>query len=147
MRINKIVKIIVSIMLTMILMIFVSKNVLADDSIAPDPGGGAAVTEPTTTSKKDLKSTFSAKDESGASKLAGEIIGTIINIAQVIGAGFAIIMLVIIGIQYVGASPSGRAEIRKNLTLYIVGAIIIFAASGILGIIRRFAVKGVGNEA
>lgn len=82
-------------------------------------------------------------DNSGASNSAQSIIGSIIAIARVIGAGVAIIMLIVLAIQYIAASPEGKAEIKKNSTIYIVGAIILFAASAILGIIQNFAESNV----
>jgi type IV secretory pathway VirB2 component (pilin) len=60
--------------------------------------------------------------------------------------GVAIIMLIVLAIQYIAASPEGKAEVKKNATVYIVGAIILFAASGILGIIRRFAIQSIGSN-
>ena len=92
-----------------------------------------------------LKDTFTQTDTSGAATAASNVIGMIINIAQVIGMGVAIIMLIVLAIQYIAASPEGKAEIKKNATIYIVGAVILFAASGILGIIRRFAVNSIGE--
>ena len=82
---------------------------------------------------------FDERDNSGASNVVSNIIGSIIYIARIIGAGVAIIMLIVLAIQYIAASPEGKAEIKKNSTIYIVGAIILFAASAILGIIQRFA--------
>ena len=93
-----------------------------------------------------LSDMFDKRDESGASEAASNIIGMIINIAQVIGTGVAIVMLIVLAIQYIAASPEGKAEIKKNATIYVVGAVILFAASGILGIVRRFAVKSVGEQ-
>ena len=83
-------------------------------------------------------------DSSGASNAVTNIIGSIIYIARIIGAGVAIIMLIVLAIQYIAASPEGKAEIKKNSTIYIVGAIILFAASAILGIIQNFAINNVG---
>lgn len=80
-----------------------------------------------------------AKDNSGATASATNIIGSIISIVQVIGMGVAIIMLVVMAIKYISAAPSEKAEIKKSATIYIVGAIVLFAASGILGIIKNFA--------
>ena len=94
----------------------------------------------------DLTQAFQAEDESGASEAAGKMIGMIINIAQVIGTGVAIIMLIVLAIKYIAASPEGKAEIKKNATVYIVGAVILFAASGILAIVRRFAVKSINTQ-
>ena len=79
------------------------------------------------------------KDDSGATTSAKSIVGAIISIVQVIGMGVAIIMLIVMAIKYISAAPSEKAEIKKGATIYIVGAIILFAASGILGIIKNFA--------
>lgn len=83
------------------------------------------------------------EDKSGASNSVTNIIGSIISIARIVGAGVAIIMLIVLAIQYIAASPSGKAEIKKNATIYIVGAIILFAASAILGIIQNFAEQNI----
>lgn len=132
MKLNKIIKIVIAILLIALITMVISQSVFADNSIDP--------------ATASLKDTFKSKDESGASTAASNIIGMIINIAQVIGMGVAIIMLIVLAIQYIAASPEGKAEIKKNATIYIVGAIILFAASGILGIIRSFAVKSIGTQ-
>lgn len=80
-----------------------------------------------------------AKDESGAAGAVSNIIGSIITIVQVVGMGVAIIMLIVMAIKYISAAPSEKAEIKKGATIYIVGAIVLFSASGILGIIKNFA--------
>lgn len=129
MKLNKIMKIVVALLLLSLVLVFASQAVMA--------------TELNPVSDEEIS--FSTKDNSGASVAAKNVIGAIINIAQVIGMGVAIIMLVVLAIQYIAASPEGKAEIKKNSTIYIVGAIILFAASGILGIIRRFAVGTVGT--
>ena len=131
MKLNKIMKIVVAMLLLALVAFLVSQAVMA---AGIDPAND------------DLKTRFNQQDKSGASEAASNIIGMIINIAQVIGMGVAIIMLIVLAIQYIAASPEGKAEIKKNATIYIVGAIILFAASGILGIIRRFAVKSIGNQ-
>ena len=130
MKLNKIMKIVIAMLLIALTMMFVSQSVFADsvDPMSDD---------------FDIKSQYNTQDESGASVAAGKMIGMIINIAQVIGTGVAIIMLIVLAIKYIAASPEGKAEIKKNATIYIVGAVILFAASGILGIIRKFAVGSI----
>ena len=130
MKLNIFVKIIVTIMMIMLITVFASQVVLA----GYDPA------------TEDLGTMFNGTDTSGASQAAGNIIGMIINIAQVIGTGVAIIMLIVLAIQYIAASPEGKAEIKKNSTVYIVGAVILFAASGLLGIVRNFAVNSIGKQ-
>lgn len=130
MKLNKVMKIVVAMLLIAVVAIVASQTVMA----GIDP------------SNASLKGTFTQTDSSGASQAASNVIGMIINIAQVIGMGVAIIMLIVLAIQYIAASPEGKAEIKKNATIYIVGAVILFAASGILGIIRRFAVNSIGTQ-
>lgn len=71
------------------------------------------------------------------------VIATIINIAQVVGMGAAIIMLVVMAIKYVSAAPSEKAELKKSITIYVVGAVVLFAATGILQVIKNFAVANI----
>ena len=51
----------------------------------------------------------------------------------------AVIMLIFVGIKFITASPEGKAEIKKTAIIYVVGAILLFAASGILAIIKNLA--------
>lgn len=61
-----------------------------------------------------------------------------INLVQIIGVGIAVIVLVVIGIQYMYASPDSKAEIKNKAINYVVGAIMIFSATGILQIVKMF---------
>ena len=127
MKLNKIMKMVVAMLLIALVAIVASQSVMAAKA-------------------SDMNmSDFDIEDNSGAADSAMTIIGKIINIAQIIGMGVAIIMLIVLAIQYIAASPEGKAEIKKNATIYIVGAIILFAASGILGIIRKFAVGSIAG--
>ena len=65
--------------------------------------------------------------------------GYILGVAQVIGMIVAVVMLIVLAIKYISAAPNDKAEIKKHAVVYIVGAIILFAASGILGIIKNVA--------
>ena len=80
-----------------------------------------------------------AEDKSNAAESVQGIVGAILTIVQVIGMGVAIIMLVVMAIKYISAAPSEKAEIKKGVTIYVVGAIVLFAASGILQIVKSFA--------
>lgn len=134
MKLNKIMKIVVSLLLIALLITAFTQFVSAEE---------------TTYDPMDPKSGFdnyNKKDDSGAAITAQNLIGKIINIAQVIGMGVAILMLIVLAIKYISASPEGKAEIKKNATIYIVGAVVLFAATGILQIIRRFAI-GINNDA
>lgn len=82
-------------------------------------------------------------DTSGASDSVSKMAGAIINIVQIIGMAVAVIMLIVLAIKYISAAPSDKAEIKKHAVVYVVGAIVLFAASGILEIIKNFS-KNIG---
>ena len=85
-------------------------------------------------------------DKSEAKNNISRMIGATINITQVIGAGLSILMLIILGIKWIYASPSGKAEISKNSKYYILGAIFIFAAVGLLQIVKTFTKGSIENQ-
>jgi len=70
---------------------------------------------------------------------ASEIAGTIITVAQVICSGVAVAMLTVLGIKYMSSSAGDKATIKKHAVVYVVGAIVMFASTGILEIIQSFA--------
>ena len=53
--------------------------------------------------------------------------------------GVAVTMLVMVAIKYMSAAPGEKADIKKHAVIYVVGAIVMFASTGILGIIQKFA--------
>lgn len=80
-----------------------------------------------------------AQDTSGAASSINRIVGSILTIVQVIGCGVAVIMLIVLAIKYISAAPGDKADIKKHAVVYVVGAIVLFAASGILQIVKNFA--------
>lgn len=67
------------------------------------------------------------------------ISGIIIGSVQVTGIAVAIIMLAVLAIKYMVSAAADKAEIKKHAAIYIVGAICLFGATGILQIIKSFA--------
>lgn len=68
-----------------------------------------------------------------------DVVGAILKTARVIATGVALIMIVVLAMKYMMAAPGEKAEIKKHAVVYIVGAIVLFASSGLLGIIQSFA--------
>lgn len=62
-----------------------------------------------------------------------------IRVVQTIGMFVAIAFLIFIGMKYVVASPSERADLKKHLVAYVAGAVVMFGAVGLLEIIETFA--------
>ena len=57
--------------------------------------------------------------------------GNIVNIITTIGIIVAVIVLLILGIKYMMGSASEKAEYKKTMIPYLVGAVLIFGASAI----------------
>ena len=73
-------------------------------------------------------------DNSGASDSAQNIIGAVIT------------MLIVLAIKYISAAPGDKADIKKHAVVYVVGAIVLFAATGILQIIKSFSSNISANQ-
>lgn len=92
--------------------------------------------------------TFSGTTENvgDAKNATSQVINGLISATRVIGAAIAIIILMVIASKYILASAGDRADIKKYAVNYIIGAVILFAATGILGIIQTFVFEAVGTE-
>ena len=80
-----------------------------------------------------------ASDTSGAASSINRIVGSVLTIVKVVGCGVAVIMLIVLAIKYISAAPGDKADIKKHAVVYVVGAVVLFAATGILGIVKKFA--------
>lgn len=57
--------------------------------------------------------------------------GNIVSIVTTIGIIVAVVVLLVLGIKYMMGSASEKAEYKKTMIPYLVGAILIFGASAI----------------
>ena len=88
---------------------------------------------------------FNHADAGDVGKTVDRVMGAVIKLISTVGAGIAVIMLVVIGIQYVTKGAEGKAEAKKDLTGYIIGAVILFGISGILRLLNMFIDKNLNN--
>lgn len=65
--------------------------------------------------------------------------GKILGILQTVGIVLSVIILVILGIKYMMGSAEEKAEYKKTMIPYIIGAVLIFAASNVAGMIYDWA--------
>ena len=77
--------------------------------------------------------------DSGAADDIQKTVGAILYITKVIAVGVGLIMLTAVAIKYMSSAPGERATIKKHAVVYVVGAIVLFGAAGILNIIQKFA--------
>ncbi len=60
---------------------------------------------------------------------------TIIGIINIVGVVVAVAILLVLGIKYMMGSASEKAEYKKSMIPYLVGAFIIFAAPTLVNIL------------
>ena len=84
--------------------------------------------------------TFNEDKEIGEVQNAIDKMGsTAITIIRIASVAIAIVMLLVIGMRYMVSAPVDRADIKKHLIAYVVGAFILFGVNGILTIILKFS--------
>jgi trbC/VIRB2 family len=81
----------------------------------------------------------------GAATAVTKTANNIIGIVQVICYAAAVIMLVYLGVKFITASPEAKADIKKSAIIYVVGAIIVFAAGSLLGVISNLSTNVVSQ--
>lgn len=90
---------------------------------------------------------ITVNDNTGAAEQFQSAAGNVIAIVQVVAIAVAIVMLIVLAIKYISSAPNDKAEIKKHAVIYVVGAVILFGASGILQLIKTFAGKAFTNAA
>lgn len=64
-----------------------------------------------------------------------------ITILSIIGSFISVIALIVLGIKYMLGSVEEKAEYKKTLMPYVIGATFVFAASAIAGAIYNVIPK------
>ena len=65
----------------------------------------------------------------------------VIGIVTMLGSILAVLVLVILGIKYMMGSTDEKAEYKKSMLPYVIGAVLVFAASSIASVIYNLAIK------
>lgn len=90
----------------------------------------------------DLSSKIDAIGQGNASASADKVVDfgkTIVTIMQTVGIVVAVVVLLVIGIKYMIGSAEEKAEYKKTMIPYIVGAILLFAATTIVNVVYNLA--------
>lgn len=64
---------------------------------------------------------------------------TIVTIMQTIGIVVAVVVLLVLGIKYMMGSAEEKAEYKKTMIPYLVGAVLIFASTTIVNVVYNMA--------
>lgn len=70
----------------------------------------------------------------------------VVGIIQVIGVVVAVIVILVIGIKYLIGSAEQKAEYKKTMIPYIVGAVLVFAGSTIVNVIYNITTNMTGSK-
>lgn len=73
-----------------------------------------------------------------------KVMGGIISVMRIVFTAIAFIILMFMGIKYISAAPGDRAEIKKSSIQYVIGAVILFGAAGILTLLQDVIIKVIG---
>ena len=107
--------------LSVIVMVVILSTIAGNFVLAVDPG--------------NIKGTPGAGATS-VTNLGQQIVGII----QVVGSIAAVAVLIVLGIKYMMGSTEEKAEYKKTLIPYLIGAVLIFAASNIASIVYKWAI-------
>ncbi len=76
---------------------------------------------------------------SGATDQVVDIGNQIIGIITTVGVVVSVVVLLVLGIKYMMGSASEKAEYKKTMIPYLVGAVLIFGASAITKVVVGLA--------
>ncbi len=113
MNVKTIQKVLSVLVLVAIIVSMASTIVLATDSAVVTP-------KDITRENADPSITTGTIDKAGKN---------IVSILQAVGVVLSVVMLIVIGIKYMMGSAEEKAEYKKTLMPYVIGAALIFAAS------------------
>ena len=64
---------------------------------------------------------------------------SLVGIIQTAGIVVSVVIMLVLGIKYMMGSAEEKAEYKKSMIPYLVGAIILFGASTIVNVVYQFA--------
>lgn len=78
-------------------------------------------------------STDSAKNADKMGTIGNKIIGAV----KIIGTIISVTALIVLGIKYIFGSVEEKAEYKKTMRPYLIGALMVFAITTFLGIVQE----------
>ena len=85
-----------------------------------------------------------SKTKIGGRKIGGIIrraLGIILTMVRTITLGWAIIMAIAIAMKYMTGSAEIKSQLKTDMPTYVIGAILLFGASGIITLLQFFVDK------
>ncbi len=73
-------------------------------------------------------------------------ISNVLGVVRTVGMIIAVVILVVIACKYMLAAPSDRADLKKYLQIYVIGALVLFGAAGLVGMVRDIVNDSLVND-
>lgn len=70
-------------------------------------------------------------------KISGTI-NNVIGLIQVAGTGISVIVVTMLGIKYILASPFEKADVKKQIAPILIGCVLLFGAVNLVAVIADF---------
>ena len=86
-------------------------------------------------------SSFTPNTDTQAASKVNTVGQNVVGIIQVVGIAVSVGMLLILGMKYVKAAPDEKANIKQASVIYIVGAVVLFAAVNIVKLVYTMATE------
>lgn len=66
-------------------------------------------------------------------------INNVIGLIQVAGTGISVVVVTMLGIKYILASPSEKADVKKQIAPILIGCVLLFGAVNLVAIVADFS--------
>lgn len=77
----------------------------------------------------------------GNSDIFQDKVGIILGVVQVVGSLIAVIALIVLGVKYMMGTVEEKAEYKKTLLPYFIGAMMVFGISNLLKVVYLVATE------
>lgn len=89
---------------------------------------------------KGILTDGSEVDQDVSNKIT-KTIKVVLDVIRIVGFGISMIMVVSFGIKYMVTMPAERAQMMKQSMIYMLGALLLFGASFLVGIVSKVIVN------
>ena len=132
MKINTL-KIIILIIITMFNLFIFSNSSMANEANLEIKSITKVARQTGVINPNDYKpdNTKEAQDSEELAKMGNTIVGFL----QILGSILSVAVLAVLGVKYMAGSVEERAEYKKNMMPYVIGAVMVFGITNLLKII------------
>lgn len=68
-----------------------------------------------------------------------DTINNVIGLIQLAGTGISVVVVTMLGIKYILASPSEKADVKKQIAPILIGCVLLFGAVNLVAIVADFS--------